>query len=357
MNTNKINVCVLFGGVSPEHDISLRSAETVLSNIDREKYNVFPVGITKGGDWIHYCESQWHDLPTHVWESSKSNKKAIISPTHDGSLIIFSDEGVKTVHIDVLYPVLHGENGEDGSIQGLAQLANLPCVGPDLCASAVSMDKAVTKIIAKDLNVPQADWYVLSRHNYALDETHHIERIEKQLQYPVFVKPARTGSSVGVTKAKNRDELINALNVAFEYDNKLLVEEFIKGREIEVAVLGNQDPIAPVCGEIESGVEFYDFDAKYLTSTSTTTIPAKLSKEVSDRVRNYAIEIYSGIGCAGLSRVDFFVTEDNDVYFNEINTLPGFTSVSMYPKMLKYHGIEIQDLISSLIELAIQAKD
>jgi len=354
---NKINVCVLFGGVSPEHDVSLRSAETVLTNIDTGKYNVFAVGITKKGEWIYYKDARWSDLPTHAWENAQSNKKAIVSPTHDGVLLIFSDAGVEMVHIDVLYPVLHGENGEDGSIQGLAQLANLPCVGPDLCASAVSMDKAVTKIVAKHLGVPQADWYVLNKHEYAENADFHVARIEAQLAYPVFVKPARTGSSVGVTKVKNRDALVDALNVAFEYDSKLLVEEFIKGREIEVAVLGNHDPIAPVCGEIESGVEFYDFDAKYMTSTSTTTIPAKLSDGVSARVRDYAIHIYTGIGCAGLSRVDFFVTEEDNVYFNEINTLPGFTSASMYPKMMKCIGIDIRELITSLIQLAIEAKN
>lgn len=353
---NKINVCVLFGGVSPEHDISLRSAETVLSNIDLDKFNIFPIGITKQGEWLLYSENKWSDLPTHAWEGAKGNRKAILAPTSGGELLIFSDAGVETVSVDVLYPVLHGENGEDGSIQGLAQLANIPCVGPDLCASAVSMDKAMTKIITKHLDVPQADWYVLGKREYEMDKTSHVEKIEKQLQYPVFVKPARTGSSVGVTKAKDRQGLLLALDVAFAYDSKLLVEEYIKGREIEVAVLGNHDPIAPVCGEIESGVEFYDFDAKYVTSTSTATIPAKLPEEVSRAVRGYAVDIYSALGCTGLSRVDFFVTEDHRIYFNEINTLPGFTSISMYPKMIQYHGLTLGELISSLIELAIQAK-
>lgn len=349
-------MCVLFGGVSPEHDVSLRSAEMVLSNIDVDRYEVYPVGITKKGEWIYYSEKQWSDLPTHAWECAATNKKAIVSPTHDGSLLVFSETGVETVHIDVLYPVLHGENGEDGSIQGLAQLANLPCVGPDMCASAVSMDKTVTKILAKHLGVPQADWYVLSKHEYAENSALHVEQIEQKLQYPVFVKPAKTGSSVGVSKAKNRKDLVCALDLAFQYDSKLLVEEFIKGREIEVAVLGNNDPIAPVCGEIESGVEFYDFDAKYITNTSTTTIPAKLPDAVADRVKAYATKVYVGLGCSGMSRVDFFVTEDNEIYFNEINTLPGFTSASMYPKMMQYHGIEIQELIASLIDFAIQKK-
>ncbi len=350
----KTNVCVLFGGVSPEHDISLRSAETVLTFIDREKHNVFPVGITKKGEWFLFGGDNWNELPSHQWESCAKNKTAILSPTCEKILYIFDVNGVRKQPIDVIYPVLHGENGEDGSIQGLAQLAKIPCVGPSLCASAVSMDKAMTKVLCKDLGVPQADWVVVNKYAYEKNQEKWLRKIEEKLVYPVFIKPARTGSSVGVSKAKNREELISGLKNAFAFDEKVLVEEFIKGREIEVAVLGNKDPIAPVCGEIESGVEFYDFEAKYITSTSTTTIPAKISDALSQEVRKYAVRIFSGLGCAGISRVDFFITEEDKICFNEINTLPGFTSVSMYPKMMKYYGLEMKELITEIINFALQ---
>ena len=310
----KLSVCILFGGISPEHEVSLRSAESVLNNIDKEKYNIFPVGITKEGDCV-------------VRE-----------------------------RIDVVFPVLHGENGEDGAMQGLLQMAGIPYVGPHIAASAVSMDKTLTKLVVDHAGVPQAAWQLVRRGDMQSHMENILDSLEGRFSYPMFVKPAGTGSSVGVSKAANREGLEKALKAAAAFDEKILVEEFIHGREVEVAVMGNGNPVASVCGEIDSGADFYDYDAKYLTDTSVAYIPARIPEDVAEIVREAAVKVYSAIGCQGLSRVDFFVTyEDNRVVFNEINTLPGFTSISMYPKLFAASGIPYDELIDELLKLALEA--
>ena len=352
----KLSVCILFGGRSPEHAVSLRSAESVLNNIDHEKYNVFPVGITREGDWILYGGTDYSLLPTGQWREHPANRRAAISPVRGQGLLSFEGDCVVRERIDVVFPVLHGENGEDGAMQGLLQLAGIPYVGPHVAASAVAMDKTLTKLVADQAGVPQAAWHLVRSgelHNH-MDNV--LDALEKRFSYPMFVKPAGTGSSVGVSKAADREALSAALQAASAFDDKILVEEFIHGREVEVAVLGNGSPVASVCGEIDSGAEFYDYDAKYVTDTSTAYIPARISEEVEEQVREAAVKIYSAIGCQGLSRVDFFVTyEDNRVVFNEINTLPGFTSISMYPKLFAASGIPYSELIDELLKLALEA--
>ena len=256
----------------------------------------------------------------------------------------------------MVFPVMHGENCEDGAVQGLMQLAGIPCVGPRIAASAVSMDKTLTKLVVDQAGVPQAAWHLVRKHEVKSHMDHVIAALEKKFQYPMFVKPAGTGSSVGVSKAANREALDKALHDAAQFDEKILVEEFINGREIEVAVMGNSSPVASCCGEIDSGAEFYDYEAKYVTDTSTAYIPARISEEVEEQVREMAVQVYSAIGCQGLSRVDFFVTyEDNRIVFNEINTLPGFTSISMYPKLFDASGIPYPQLIDELLQLAVEA--
>ena len=353
---NKLNVCVLFGGVSPEHAVSLRSAESVLNNMSTDKYNIYPVGITREGKWIWFSGSEYDALPADTWQDVAGNCPAAISPVRGQGLLLFRPEGMETVHLDVVFPVMHGENCEDGAIQGLMQLAGIPCVGPDVAASAVAMDKTLTKLVIDHASIPQAKWYLVRGKGLAKGIDSAADEVEKRFSYPVFVKPAGTGSSVGVSKAADRDALCCALLEAAKYDDKILVEEFIRGREVEVAVMGNSSPVASVCGEIDSGAEFYDYDAKYVTDTSVAYIPARIPQETEEQVRNLAVKAYKVLGCRGLSRVDFFVTyADNAIVLNEVNTLPGFTSISMYPKLFAASGIPYSDLIDELLKLAMEA--
>ena len=352
----KLNVCVLFGGVSPEHLVSLRSAESVLNNMDPEKYHIFPVGITQDGRWMLFGSNDYSLLPGKVWESCPDNIPAAISPVRGEGLLCFREEGLVKEPLDVVFPVLHGENGEDGAMQGLLQLAGIPYVGPHVSASAVAMDKTLTKLVVDQAGLPQAAWHLVR----SVDLHHRMEQtldaLEGRFAYPMFVKPAGTGSSVGVSKATDRISLAAALEGAGKFDSKILVEEFIHGREIEVAVLGNDSPMASICGEIDSGAEFYDYEAKYITDTSVAYVPARIPEDVEEQVRDAAVQIYRAIGCQGLSRVDFFVTyEDDRVVFNEINTLPGFTSISMYPKLFDASGIPYGQLIDKLLNLAMEA--
>ena len=351
-----LSVCILFGGVSPEHEVSLRSAESVLNNIDESKYNVFPVGITKEGKWILYGGKDYSDLPSGRWLTHPDNRQAAISPIRGQGLLTFEGDCVVRQQIDVVFPVLHGENGEDGTIQGLLQLAGIPYVGPHVAASAVAMDKTLTKLVVDQAGITQAAWNLVRRSDMGSRMEGTLDALEAKFAYPMFVKPAGTGSSVGVSKATEREDLKKALLEAGKYDDKVLVEEFIQGREIEVAVMGNESPVASVCGEIDSGADFYDYDAKYITDTSVSYIPARIPEDVAETVRDTAVKVYKAIGCQGLSRVDFFVTwQENRVVFNEINTIPGFTSISMYPKLFGASGVPYSQLIDQLLELALEA--
>ena len=352
----KLNVCILFGGMSPEHEVSLRSAESVLNTIDKEKYNVYPVGITKDGDWIWFKGTDYAMLPAGVWAEYPENRRCAISPIRGQGLLCFEGDCVVREHIDVVFPVMHGENCEDGAMQGLLQMAGIPYVGPHVSASAVAMDKTLTKLVMDNAGIPQAAWQLVrgGELKHRLDSI--VESLESRFTYPMFVKPAGTGSSVGVSKAADREGLVKALEFAAKYDDKILVEEFIRGREVEVAVMGNDNPVASICGEIDSGAEFYDYEAKYVTDTSTSYVPARISEEAQEQVRELAVKGYKAIGCQGLSRVDFFVCYDDErIVFNEINTLPGFTSISMYPKLFAASGIPYQQLIDRLLELAMEA--
>lgn len=352
----KLNVCVLFGGVSPEHEVSLRSAESVLNHMNPEKYNIFPIGITKQGEWILYGSSDYSALPSGAWLECERNCPVAVSPVRGQGLLRFEGDCVIRERIDVVFPVLHGENGEDGAMQGLLQLAGIPFVGPGVAESAVSMDKTLTKLVMDKAQIPQADWRLVKANELPTRMDGILDSLEEAFTYPIFVKPAGTGSSVGVSKATDRETLRYALLDAGKYDKKILIEEFINGREIEVAVMGNDSPVASVCGEIDSGAEFYDYDAKYTADTSVAYIPARISEETAEQVREYAVKAYNALGCCGLSRVDFFVTYDDErVVFNEINTLPGFTSISMYPKLFAASGIPYEQLIDELLNLALEA--
>lgn len=342
-------ICVIFGGRSPEHDISCISAASVVRNLDKSKYNIYTIGITKHGKWLLFDGSP-DDIENGSWEN-KNVKKAFISPdTSDGGILVFGENGTENIKVDVIFPVLHGEYGEDGTIQGLFELSGIKYVGVGVSGSANGMDKTLSKIVFANAGIPQADWVTVTDSD---DVDEKIGEIENKIGYPCFVKPASTGSSVGVGKAADRDSLSVAIKNALTFCPKVLVEENIDGQEVECPVLGNINADAGEVGEIIPTVEFYDFDAKYKDNSTKLRIPAKVSDEAREQIREYAKRAFAALGGQGLSRVDFFVRKsDGKVILNEINTLPGFTSISMYPKLWKAMGVEYSDLLDRLISLA-----
>ena len=354
----KLSVCVLFGGISPEHEVSLRSAEFVLNSLDPEKYNVFPVGITKNGDWILDRGNDYSLLPTGEWMNYPENRRAAISPVRGQGLLSFEGDCVVREWIDVVFPVLHGENGEDGAMQGLLQMAGIPYVGPHVAASAVAMDKTLTKLVVDQAQIRQAAWMLVRNIDAESRMDWVLEQVEKKFQYPVFVKPAGTGSSVGVSKAADRDALRNALLKAGSYDSKILVEEFIHGREVEVAVMGNNSPVASICGEIDSGAEFYDYDAKYVYAHGHTQYfcpPVSLSDEEQKTLQTCAERFYQVFDCRDMVRVDFILGGDDHVpYILEGNSLPGFTATSLVPKAAACMGVSFERLCARLVSAHLQ---
>lgn len=351
---NKLNVAVLFGGKSSEHEVSRVSVTMVLGNIDREKYNVYMIGITKDGKWYLY-EGAVDLIASGAWETSGKTTQAFISP--DAALhgmIVLRQEGVERIPLDAAYPVMHGKNGEDGTIQGLCELAQIPCVGCGVASSAVCMDKALTNTVLEYGGIPQAKflWFYSRYFERHIDRC--IDEIEDKLGYPCFVKPANAGSSVGISKCTSHREIMDAVRLAAQYDEKIVVEEGIDGREVEIAVLGNEDPITSVIGEILPAAEWYDYDAKYNDSASRLVIPADLKPQTAELIKKRAIQAYKILGCSGLARVDFLVRRsDGEPLLNEPNTLPGFTAISMYPKLFEAAGISNAELIDRIIGYAI----
>ena len=346
---------ILFGGVSSEHDISLISAKSVIENTPKDKYDIITVGITKDGRWYLYT-GDVENLPEDKWLCDESRlTPAVLSPDRADHGIIVLGEKAKKIKVDVVFPVLHGKNGEDGAVQGLLQLAGIPFVGCDMVSSACCMDKVITNTLLDEAGIAQAKWLGLKEHEYKENGEEFIKKAEEYLGYPIFVKPANAGSSVGVSKATDKDSLKKAIDKAFKEDTKLVLEEGITGKEIECAVLGNEEPIASLVGEIESCNDFYDYDAKYINEASKLYIPARIEQKISDEIRETAVRAYKALGCSGLARVDFFVREgDNKVLLNEPNTIPGFTSISMYPKMFQKSGVEYPELIDRLFMLACE---
>ena len=354
----KKRIAVIFGGKSSEHESSRISASYVISQIPEEKYEVITIGITKKGKWLLYS-GDTAAIADGSWENDPSNKTAFISPDSSiGGLTVITAGGCQIIKLDVIFPVLHGKNGEDGTIQGLFELSRIPYVGCGVLASSVCMDKVATNIMFDYLGIDQAKFTWFYASDYKKSPEKCIAKVEKALpSYPVFVKPANAGSSVGVSKANSREELIKAVEIAIKEDSKILIEENIVGKEVECAVLGNNEPVASIPGQIAPTAEFYDYDAKYNDATSKLYIPAKISDDLIYKVRVTALKAYRAIGCTGLSRIDFFVTDDGRVLLNEINTLPGFTSISMYPKLMAACDIEGSSLIEKLIELAFERNE
>lgn len=351
-----MNLLVIFGGVSAEHSISCISASHVLRNLDKTRYTIYAVGITCDGCWYLYENPDPDKIENGTWEHEPL-LHAVLSPDRitRGLLVSHADE-IEILPVDCVFPVLHGVGGEDGTIQGLCYLANLPCVGCGVAASALSMDKSLTKLVAQQAGVRQAAFYTVCKNDFIHHREAIVNEIEERLgAYPYFAKAARGGSSVGVAKALDRDGLSDALEECFRYDNKVIVEEFIEGHEIEVAVLGNLTPRATMPGEIAPTQEFYTFDAKYHDDSSALFIPAHISAQAAETVQQAAIKIYRALDCRGLARVDFFCTYANEeIVFNEINTMPGFTSISMYPKLWTYAGVSYPALLDQLILLAME---
>ena len=352
----KKNIAVIFGGQSTEHEVSCLSVVNVASEIDSESWNILLIGITKEGHWV--LANDIDSIKDGSWVNSETTAEISPDAERRSVLITTPDDKVMDVELDVIFPVLHGKYGEDGTIQGIFEMAQIPYVGCGVLSSAVCMDKFYTKIIVADAGIRQAK-FVGIRRSEIRNETglnNVLDRIEDRLSYPVFIKPSQAGSSVGVTKASSRSEVIDGLRRAAEVDAKILVEEFIKGREVECAVFGGGEDniVASGVGEILAAADFYDYDAKYNNPESKTVMDPDLPSEVVETIRKYAVEIFTAVDGYGLARVDFFVAENNEVIFNEINTMPGFTAISMYPMLWEKRGVSKKELIAKLIESALK---
>ncbi|MCE9644092.1 D-alanine--D-alanine ligase [Candidatus Parcubacteria bacterium] len=343
----KIRVAVVFGGKSAEHEVSLRSAANVAEAIDKSKYEVVPIAIDKYGKWL-LPDSAKALLGGTGQSLSISGREVMLRPQSGGAVSLLS--GGTPGGVDVVFPILHGPLGEDGTVQGLLTLADVPFVGSGVLGSAVGMDKEIMKRLLRDAGLPIARFITVR----ASEKRPAYAAVTKKLGKVLFVKPANMGSSVGVSKVKSAKDYTTALDKAFEYDDKILIEEFIPAREVECAVLGNENPIASVVGEIIPSHEFYSYEAKYLDEKGAALeVPAKIPKALSDKIRKMAIEVFKALSCEGLGRVDFFLTKRGKIYVNEINTIPGFTSVSMYPRLFGASGISYPELIDRLIQLAL----
>ena len=355
----KMCVVVLFGGMSSEHEVSRVSAGTVVTNMDRSKYEVMTIGITKAGRWL-YTEATTAQMADGSWEELAGNMPCVLSPDRaDHGLILFTPAGqVEKIHVDVVVPVLHGLWGEDGTGQGLLELAGIPDGGCGVLASAVCMDKAVANALFDANGVPHTKWAAASRWEIESDPEGVCDGVIAKLGWPIFVKPANAGSSVGISKASDRAQLKDAIQLALRNDRKIVFEAFVDGQEVECAVIGSDPAVSTRPGEILAGAEFYTYDDKYKNGVSQTVIPAHLPEEKLDEVKTYAAMAYTALNCEGLARCDFFVEKGTGrVLINEINTLPGFTSISMYPKLMEHEGIPVPALIDQLIALALERKD
>lgn len=349
----KKTIAVLFGGQSSENEVSCMSAPNVIDHIDREKYEILIIGITEEGRWVRVDSTE--DIRSGNWLNSRAG--AILSPDAVQKGVLLLEGGkAEVIPVDVIFPVLHGLWGEDGTVQGIFELAQIPYVGCGVLASAVSMDKVYTKMIVDTLGINQASYVLITRSELA-DEMRAVEKVEERLDYPVFVKPSCAGSSRGVGQAKDREELKTALREAARHDTKILVEETVVGREVECAVLGADTVEASGVGEILSAASFYDFESKYYNAESKTVLDPELPPGAAEAVRNAAIRIFKGVDGFGLARVDFFVKEDGTVVFNEINTLPGFTAISMYPSLWENRGMSKGELVERLIQTAFQREN
>lgn len=359
MKESNLSVGVIFGGRSGEHEISLLSAQSILSAMDADKYDVTQIGITHQGEWL--VGDNLLEKFTSAAFTDLSPATMIADPSRKGLFVIeTTDQGEKLSQLaefDVIFPILHGTYGEDGTIQGLFELAEVAYVGAGVLGSSLGMDKGVFRDVMRANDIPQVETLVISRNEVDRSLEEVIEKAEQMTSYPLFTKPANLGSSVGITKCMNRSDLMEGVMEAARFDRRILIEKGVPAREIEVSVLGNDEPVASVPGEVVPSADFYSYEAKYIDDRSELIIPAPIPFEISQQVRDIAIKAYKVIDCAGMARVDFLLDKDTGkVYLNEVNTIPGFTKISMYPKLWEASGLPFEELVARLIELAIERR-
>ncbi|GER84998.1 D-alanine--D-alanine ligase A [Thermogemmatispora aurantia] len=361
--TRKLRVGVIFGGRSGEHEVSIASATSIIEHLDPNKYEVVPIAITQEGRWLLGAAPQRLLAAETGQEGTVLSESLAVTLPGDptvGRLVPLNQsenvgQALEAGRVDVIFPVLHGTYGEDGTLQGLLEMAGVPYVGCGVLGSALGMDKEKMKMIFQAVGLPIVDYLVYRRHDWERDPGPILEAVEARLGYPCFVKPVNLGSSVGISKAHNRKELEQAIAFAAEYDRKIIVERGIDCRELECAVLGNDEPLASVVGEIIPSNEFYDYRAKYIDNRSQIVIPADLPQETAEQVRRYAVQAFLALDLSGLARVDFFLQKaSGQLYINEVNTMPGFTTISMYPKLWQASGLPYEQLLDHLIELALE---
>jgi D-alanine-D-alanine ligase len=360
MNKTKLKVGILFGGQSAEHEVSISSAVSVFQAIDKKKYEAIPIGITNDGQWLSPQESQ-AALNNRIIE--KNSAVAWRGKSDKRSSMIIHSKNTKMEYslfekIDVVFPVLHGPYGEDGTVQGLLELWDIPYVGSGVAASSIAMDKDLMKRIFQQAALPQTNWLVIKRNQWKQERKKILDEINHTLNYPLFVKPTNLGSSIGISKVEQTQELEQAIELAASYDRKIMIEEGItEAREMECSILGNDQPEASVIGEIQPGGDFYDYESKYFDQNTQLIIPARIEDRIVKEIQRIARMAYLSIDACGMARVDFFVQKNTDsyqVYLNEINTIPGFTRMSMYPKLWEKSGIGFRELIDRLIKLALE---
>ncbi|MBM7588034.1 D-alanine-D-alanine ligase [Bacillus pakistanensis] len=346
----KTKLCLLYGGKSAEHKVSLQTAKAVIGALDADKFDVFPIYISTEGEWIKGPQLQGPVEDIKVLEYKEG--EAIAPNALSTTLSTANSTGSESY--DVIFPLLHGPNGEDGTVQGMLDLLNLPYVGNGVLSSAAGMDKVIMKNLFAQAGIPQVDYVWFTRRTWEKEEDQAYEIAEKEIGYPCFVKPANLGSSVGISKCTNREELAVAFKEAFQFDRKIIIEQGVKAREIELGVLGNDDPQCSVAGEIVPKKDFYDYKAKYEDGDTALIIPAEISEGIYEKMKEIAIDSFKALDCSGLVRADFFLTEDGQIYMNEVNTMPGFTPFSMFPLLWKHTGVEYPQLIEKLVTLALE---
>ena len=345
---NKKRIGIIFGGCSPEHDVSLESSYSVITNIDKEKYDVILIGITKSGDWFKY-DGEAENIKNNTWEHNGKCTKVVISTNKSDKGIIELENNGNIISLDAIFPVLHGSNGEDGTVQGLIQLSGIPLIGCDILSSSLCMDKHLSHKLVESYGIKVAKSIVI---NNKTDKSEINEKL-KELVYPLFVKPMRAGSSFGITKVENEEQIEGAIKEALKYDTDVIIEENVDGIEIGCAIFGNDDLTVGEIDEIELSEGFFNYTEKYTLKTSKIHVPARINNKISDEAKETAKKIYKILKCKDFARVDMFLTPNEEIYFNEINTIPGFTSHSRYPNMMKQIGINFDQLVDKLISLEI----
>ncbi len=360
MTNKKLRIGIIFGGRSGEHEVSLASAQAIMENLDKDKYDVVPIGITRSGTWLLGAEPALLQAAERTADTGASLPATAVTLTGDPTVrrlipLPGQDQPEQNGALDVILPIMHGTYGEDGAVQGLLEMADLPYVGSSVLGSALGMDKEKMKLVFQSVGLPVGPFVVFRRHQWERTPDAILDAIEQQIGYPNFVKPVNLGSSVGINKAHNRAELQHAMQVAAEYDRKIIIEAAINCRELECAILGNDEPIASVVGEVVPSNEFYDYNAKYIDDKSQIVIPANIPQEIAEELRHQALRAFTALDLSGMARIDFFLEkETNKLYINEVNTLPGFTQISMYSKLWKASGIPYRELLDRLIELALE---